>query len=148
MILDFNIELEQLESQPEWIGVDQKIKELVKEKEWLVHKFEKDPKEWINKRLNELEKDIDLFKSILAFWGINHEKMKHFKKLFEEHSTDINERQDLLQLVEDQKMIIKHDIELIEMDAMIFRDILKRKDISEGLIKLKNKVNEYFKKLK
>lgn len=148
MIIDFNIELNDLESQPEWIGVDLRIKELTKERDNLSNRFEKDPQEWINKRLNQVQKDIDLFTGIIAFWSMNHEKMKLFKKLFEENASETNDRQRLLQQIDDLNFLVENNYSLIIMTNEVILEKFRDDKLSGSLLKLKEFANNYYLELK
>ena len=148
MILDFEIELEDLEKQPEWVGLNQRVKELAEEKQKITAWFEREPKEWMNRRLNAIEKDVQLFENILSFWAINYKKLAQLKNKFEFHAKDFNKNALYLQIIKDQQMIIESDQEIFEETSESILSILKDKPFAEGLNKLKNKVNEYYKTLK
>jgi len=148
MIIDFDIELKDLEKHIGWIGVDLKIKELSKEKDWLIHKFEKDPKEWINNRLNELEKDITLFKNVLGMWAMIYKKMEYLKFKFTENAEDFNLISRYKQTIDDQSMIIENDQEIFEQISELMLLKFQDKDFIDSLNKIKNISNKYYLTLK
>ena len=150
MIFDPKIELANIESQPEWIGVHVKIKQLQEKRADLMAKFERFKNDKILNLIDEVDKDLELFSNIIAFWIRNHRGMKALYNSFEESIAEINKGAAQLNLINDlriaytmegdtQQIISESFIELAESKGM---DV---KDMKQSFKKLQDKINEYWK---
>lgn len=150
MIFDPEIELKNIESQPEWIGVHVKIKQLQDKRADLMAKYEKFENVKILNAVTEVDKDLELFSNIIAFWIRNHQGMKNLYKSFEDSIAEINKGAAQLNLINDlriaytmegdtQKIISESFIQLAENKGM---DV---KDMKQSFKKLQDKINEYWK---
>ncbi len=150
MIFDPEIELKNIESQPEWIGVHVKIKQLQDKRADLMSKYEKFENVKILNAVTEVDKDLELFSNIIAFWIRNHQGMKALYNSFEDSITEINKGAAQLNLINDlriaytmegdtQQIISESFIELAESKGM---DV---KDMKQSFKKLQDKINEYWK---
>jgi len=104
MIFDPEIELQLLESQPEWIGIKERIGGLKKDIEYYSMRLDKDPAEWIAKKITMLESDLNFYGNILALWITNYNKLKSLSEAVEKQSRIANEGERILSLVEDLRI--------------------------------------------
>lgn len=109
MILDFNIELSNIESQPEWIAVSGKIKRLVSRRKFLYDKYQKTAHDRILQDIEEIDQDIILFERILIFWERNYTAMANLKSMYEAKIEDLNKTADLRILIDDLKMLLDYE---------------------------------------
>ena len=80
MIFDIDIELQLLESQPEWIGIQERIVSLNDQLQRNVIAFDKSPDKYNQKRIEKTESDIKFFENILLFWASNYQKLKNLSQ--------------------------------------------------------------------
>jgi len=150
MIFDPEIELKNIESQPEWIGVHVKIKQLQDKRADLMAKYDKFENLKILNAVTEVDKDLELFNNIIAFWIRNHRGMKALYNSFAESITEINKGAKQLNLINDlriaytmegdtQQIISESFIQLAESKGM---DV---KDMKQSFKKLQDKINQYWK---
>ena len=149
MIFDPEIELRNIESQPEWIGVHKKIKQLQQTRADLMSKYEKFENVKILNAVTEVDKDLELFNNIIAFWIRNHQGLKALYNSFEESITEINKGAKQLNLINDlriaytmegdtQQIISESFIQLAESKGI---DV---KDMKKSFKKLQDKIKEYW----
>jgi hypothetical protein len=147
MILDFEIQLQDLESQPVWIEVDKKINQLKNRKQELLIAFDKYENEKVLALIENVDKDIQLFKNIIAFWALNYSNLEKFKADIQHNIEANNNGAQLLQQIDDLRMIWEHESKLnIDLSELILLKF-QEKDIKDSLSKLKLKSNEYYKLL-
>jgi hypothetical protein len=148
MIFDPIIELELLESQPEWCGISEKVKELNEKRNQFIYKLDKDPKEWIQKTIENLDKEIKFFENILLFWSSNYTKLKRISEAVEKQSSIANEGHRILSLIDDLKMAYTFEEKLDFVLCQSVIDMAKLKGgevekMDKALHKLRHVVKEY-----
>ena len=111
MIFDPEIELANIERQPEWIGVSQKIDELKRRRSELIKALIKFENDSTMKRIDEIDRDIQLFQNILSFWVMNYSKMDRLYKAFESQISEINRAADLLDQINDLREAYRYEVE-------------------------------------
>ena len=121
IIFDPEIELQLLESQPEWVGINTKIELLAKDLNYWNTKFDKDPQEWIVKKLAVIQEEINFFENILLFWAANYNKLKKVSDAFAKQASVINQGAKLYDLIEDMRIANTHDqkLELVLAETFI-----------------------------
>jgi hypothetical protein len=112
MIFDIEIELSWLEKQPEWCGIMAKVKEINNQKNKLIHRFDQDPKEWIQKAINKCDDEIKFFENILLFWSRTYSKMESIPKIIDNQAKLSNNGAKILDLIEDLKAAYTYDCKL------------------------------------
>lgn len=109
MIFDPYTELQNLEKQPEWCQVQAKIEKLQKSMGFYVSKFDSDPKDWIQKKINEIEEDLNLFRNILIFWKRNYTNMEQVCHHVTEQAKAANEGSKIMELIDDLRTAYKYE---------------------------------------
>lgn len=104
MMINFEQELEFIESQPEWVGINKRVKDLLFQKENLVKKFDEKHSEWLQKSIEKCDEEIKFFENILLFWAANYKKLERFAKSIDHQIQVINKGADLLELIDDLKI--------------------------------------------
>jgi len=149
MIFDPEIELLNIETQPEWIGVQFKIKQLQERRADLMVKFDKFGNEKILNVVNEVDSDLKLFESILELWIRNHQKLERLYKSFEDSINEINKGAKQLNLINDLKIAYTMEGDMQEVLCNTFIDLCNKKDIDTNNMestfkKLRAKIKEYW----
>ena len=148
MIFDPKHELEFLETQPAWLGVEAKIKTLMERKSDLLESFDKLGNEKILKHIENVEADIQLFKNILAFWGLTYKKMVQLSDGVTEQANAANKGHDLLQCIDDLRMMYEGEYETnMDMLDWFVNQNGNIKDIHGSYHKLRDQANKYYKLL-
>lgn len=148
MIFDAKIELENIEKQPEWCGVIERVKKLNEEKNRLINRFDSDPKEWLQKSIEKVDEDIKFFENILLFWSRNYKNLQFFSESIKSQIDVVNKGADLTGLIDDLRTAYKYqeDENLIIIETFI--KLCEQKELDSEKIKtvmfdLRNKTKEY-----
>lgn len=149
MIFDIEIELKLLESQPEWIGIEERIKDLKNDHEKAIFNFDKNPDRFNQKRIEKAESEIKFFENILLFWALNYQKMKNLSAAVEHQVHASNQGAKLLELIDDLRMAytLEDDTQMILCETFI--NLAKSKGLSteqmkQSFSKLHSKIKEYW----
>lgn len=148
MIFDSEVELKLLESQPEWCGILEKVKEINNKKNSYIARFDKDPKEWIQKAIDACDQDIKFFENILLFWSTTYKKMAMVSDAVYNQSKIVNEGYRILSLIEDLKIGYTYDIKLDMVLSQACIDMAKEKGMNTDkmdkvLTDLRSTIREY-----
>jgi hypothetical protein len=148
MIFDPHIELQNLESQPEWCGVMDRVKQLNEEKNKLIHRFDKEPKEWIQKAIEKQDEEIKFFENILLFWSRNYRNLENFSKAIDAQIKVSNNGARILSLIEDLKIAYSYDNKMELVLSETFIKLAKSKGLdtdkmNEALNDLRFTVRDY-----
>lgn len=150
MIFDIKTELQLLESQPEWVGIQDRVLILKDTLQKNINAFDKNP-DWFNqKRVEHAEGEIKFFENILLFWATNYKNLENLSKTFDHQVEASNNGAKLLELIDDlreahtlegetQMIISKTFIELVESKG------LNADQMKQSFSKLRAKINEYWK---
>jgi hypothetical protein len=141
MIFDPKIELELLESQPEWIDVNSKIQTLTNELAHWTNRLSNDPKDWIAKKVQLIEKDLKLFENILLFWASNYNKLKLVSEAIERQTKVVNKGADILDLIADLQIAHKFEYQENLILAQTFIKLCEKNNI-ESSDKIKSALME------
>ena len=150
MIFDIKTELQLLESQPEWVGIQERIVNLNNDLQYAVKSFDTRPDKYNQKRVEKAESEIKFFENILLFWATNYKNLENLSKTFEHQVEASNNGAKLLELIDDlkeahtlegetQMIISKTFIELVESKG------LNADQMKLSFSKLRAKINEYWK---
>lgn len=127
MIFDSKIELQLLESQPEWVGISAKVEALQKDLAYWNDRLSKDPKDWIAQKIEMIEKDVDLFQNIILFWAANYKKMQSVSDAVERQVKAANKGAELLDLINDLRIAYKYEYDENILLSQTFIDICEKK---------------------
>ncbi len=150
MIFDIKTELHLLESQPEWVGIQDRVESLKDTLQKNIFAFDKNPDRFNQKRVEHTEGEIKFFENILLFWATNYKNLESLSKTFEHQVEASNNGAKLLELIDDlreahtlegetQMIISKTFIELVESKG------LNADQMKQSFSKLRAKINEYWK---
>ena len=149
MIFDIDIELNLLESQPEWIGIQERIVSLNDQLQRNVNAFDKSPDKFNQKRIEKAESDIKFFENILLFWASNYQKMKNLSQVVNHQVEASNNGAKLLELIDDLRMAYTLEGETQMILSNTFIELVESKGLNanqmkESFSKLRAKINEYW----
>jgi hypothetical protein len=147
-IFDPVIELQILESQPEWIDINSRIETLKNDLIVLNKRLDRDPMEWVAKRISKIENEIKFFENIILFWATNYNKLKKVSEAFEKQAKIYNCGADLADLIEDLRMMLKYerDENLLLMETFVKLASNKGLDsdkFNSAMSKLRDKTKQY-----
>ena len=150
MIFDPEIELKNIEEQPEWIGVTNKIAQLKKDREELLKKYERFQNPSILNAALKIDDDLSLFESILAFWAQNYQKMERLYKSFEASIGEVNKGAKQLDLICDLRIAYEYERKENIILSETFIELAEKKGMetekmNEALNKLRYLVRDYLK---
>ncbi len=149
MIFDIKTELQLLESQPEWIGIQERIVNLNNDLEKAIFNFDKNPDRFNQKRIEKAESEIKFFENILLFWASNYQKMKNLTVAIEHQIHASNEGAKLLELIDDLRMAYTLEGDTQMVLCKTFIELAKSKGLStdqmkQSFSKLHAKIKEYW----
>ena len=149
MIFDFEIELQLLESQPEWVGIQERIVSLQGTLHKNVIAFDKNPDKFNQKRIEHAEKEIKFFENILLFWASNYQKMKNLSQAVEHQIEASNNGAKLLELIDDLKMAYTLEGDTQMVLCKTFSNLVESKgmdatQMKQSFSKLHAKIKEYW----
>lgn len=152
MIFDPEIELANIETQPEWIGVQIKVEQLQKKRSELMARFEQFKNDKILSIIDEVDQDLILFQNIMAFWIRNYQKMESLYNSFQDSIKEINKGASQLNLINDLKQAHKYEHDENVILSQVFIELAENKGMDaakmkSSLDKLRSKVNEYWKSM-
>ncbi len=150
MIFDSEAELKLLESQPEWCGVMDKVRQLNEQKNRFINQFDSNPKEWIQKSIENCDKEIKFFENILLFWSSNYTKLKSISEAVNRQVKAANEGEKLLSLIEDLNIAYDYERKENIILSETFIKLAKTKGIEtekidKVLMDLRVNVRDYLK---
>jgi hypothetical protein len=150
MIFDPEIELKNIEDQPEWIGVNQKIESLQKKRVQLMAKFDKYNNDKILDLVNEVDEDLKLFESIISFWLSNYSKMDRLYKSFESSIKEVNKGSKQIDLINDLRTAYNYERKENIILSETFIELasskgMETKKMDEALKDLRENVVNYLK---
>jgi hypothetical protein len=148
MILDFDIELENIEKQPEWCKVMDRVRQLKDEKNRLIIRLDKDPKEWIQKSIEKCDSEIKFFENILLFWSRNYRNLEAYKKTMDKQIEVSNHGAKLTGLIDDLRTAFRYQENENLVIIQTFIKLCKEKEldaekIESVLFNLRTKTKEY-----
>jgi len=148
MIFDKQIELELLENQPEWCGINDRIKEIIEKRNKLIARFDKEPLEWIQKAIEKEDQEIKFFQNILYFWASNYAKLSKVSEAVERQAKVANNGEHILSMIDDLRMAYTYQdkLDFIQCQTIIDLCKIKGKDtekMEEALHKFKHLIKEY-----
>lgn len=147
MIIDFDKELYHIESQPEWIGVSNKINSLKAKRKKKQEAYQKTGIERILTEIIEIDEYIMLFEAILIFWERNWSAMKNMRAMFEAKASDINKAADLHILISDLRTLLDWEYEystiLNELLLIAYSSNMDVTKMQASLSALRTKVVDY-----
>ena len=149
MIFDIDIELKLLESQPEWVGIEERIVSLNDQLQRNVITFDKSPDKFNQKRIEKIESEIKFFENILLFWATNYKNLENLSKTFEHQVEASNNGVKLLELIDDLRMAHTLEGETQMILSKTFIELAESKGLNadqmkESFSKLRAKINEYW----
>ena len=149
MIFDINIELKLLESQPEWVGIQERIVSLNDNLQRQVIAFDKSPDKFNQKRIEKAESEIKFFENILLFWASNYQKMKNLSQAVDHQVEASNNGAKLLELIDDLRIAHKFEYEENIILSETFIKLAEKKEIDttnlkQSFSKLHSKIKEYW----
>lgn len=130
MIWDATIELGRLEDQLEVVQVTDRISQLKSDYAFAVRKFDQNPDQYNQRRLQKIEEDMKFFNNILYFWKKNYEAMHSLSVACERQARAINEGERLLGLIEDLREGYKYEM---SMNATLLAWLCDAKLYNNGL---------------
>lgn len=150
MIFDPEVELKNIEGQPEWIGVKEKITSLKKKRADLMANYEKYGNDKTLGLVDRVDEDIHLFQNIISFWILNYQKMQRLYDSFESSIKEINKGADQINLINDLKMAYNYERKENEILAQTFIDLVEKKGMDvktmdKALNNLRHLVKDYLK---
>lgn len=148
MIFDSEIELKNIESQPEWCGVMDRVKKLNEDKNRLIQRFDREPKEWIQKQIEKQDTEIKFFENILLFWSRNYKNMQHLSAKINMQVKVANKGEKLAGLIDDLRTAYKYQEDENLIIIQTFIKLCEQKELDPEKIKtvlfdLRNKTKEY-----
>ncbi len=148
MIFDSEIELKNIEIQPEWCGVMDRVKILNEDKNRLIQRFDRDPKEWVQKQIEKHDEEIKFFENILLFWSRNYKNMQHLSDKVNLQVKIVNEGEKLAGLIDDLRTAFKYQEEENLIIIQTFIKLCEQKELDSKkietvLFKLRNETKEY-----
>lgn len=149
MIFDIDIELKLLESQPEWVGIEERILNLNDQLHRNVIAFDKNPDKFNQKRIEKTESEIKFFENILLFWATNYKNLENLSKTFEHQVESSNNGAKLLELIDDLRMANTLEANTQMILSNTFIELVESKGLNadqmkESFSKLRSKINEYW----
>jgi hypothetical protein len=149
MIFDLQIELENLQKQPEYIGVSKKIDSLISLRKYYYDQYQKREHDTLLKKMEEVDNDIQLFQNILLFWKRNYEMVANLQKSFAEQVEAANKGGQLLTVIKDLNMVLEFETDYSnEVNKLLLTAYESKMDTSkmtDALNSLRHKVKDYIK---